>query len=188
MPDILDHSQTAITPLQIFADSQGRQMPELTWLTATDLPPAAFSLLVHDGPMTPTLAKHHKCKIKLQIVAQTMHDDYLERLVRLRAGSNTARVVEAAAVVIHFQALPVDARAAVLAGMEPLGSILISRAISHLHQPRGFFAGKCDAWMADLLDGKTGEPFYGRCNRISTQQGLPVAEIVECIPGWGDVS
>jgi len=171
-----------IRPLRLWAKRLSQPLPEIVFCPGNELPEAIRHLLDHRRPMTSTLAKHHGARIALDVVTQTIEDHLVDRVVRLRTKSSEKTVVEAAALQIHVDALPVDARSAVFSGAEPLGTVLKSRAIAHQHRPQGFFTGRTNAWLADLLQLPAGSPIAGRCNVILSSQNELIAEIVECIP------
>lgn len=171
-----------IRPLRLWAKRLSQPFPEIVFCEGNELPEPVRPLLDHRRPMTSTLAKYHAARISLDVVSQTIEDHLVDRVVRLRTRNSAKTVVEAAALQIHVDALPVDARSAVFTGAEPLGAVLKSRAIAHQHRPQGFFTGRTNAWLSDLLQLPLGSPVAGRCNVILSSQGQLIAEIVECIP------
>lgn len=183
MTELVANTESALAPLRFWSKRLHHPMPALQWCEPDSLSPACREILGHAGPMMPRLATHHKTRIRMEVSAQHITDRHLERLVRLHAGGLTGKVVAAAAVFIHLQTLPVDARSAVLAGIEPLGSVLKSKAIAHLHELRGGFTGASDSWTSALLDIPPNTALNGRCSIISAgPAGETIAEIVELLP------
>ncbi len=174
-----------LRPLRLWASRLKRTLPAVMLEPGSGLPAPFRALLDHQQAMTGTLARAYQARIRLEVMSQWDKGPMVDRLVRLRAANGENPVVETAALHIHLDALPADARSAVLSGAEPLGSVLHSHAIAHRHDPRGFFFLTTNPWLAELLERPAGEWVAGRCNAIHTMHGALIAEIVECIPNPG---
>ncbi len=122
-----------------------------------DLPEPYRSLLMHDSNMTPALAAFHGGEVKLRVLRARVEEDgsVLARCVALVVG---ARVVELGCVRVHLDTLPSAVRADVLAGLRPLGRILLDAAVPQECRPRSFFRLAPDdtlrALLGPALDGR----------------------------------
>lgn len=168
-------------PLDQFYRRRQLQLPALDVLRGEDVPEPYRSLLVHDHDMTPTLSRYHGDTIGLRVLERYQEGDAYSRQVVL-FGQKSQRPVEFGAIVIHLQYFPADARADILAGKVPLGTILAQHRVAHHGRPRAYFCVTSD----DLINTALGltEPrfLFGRRNVHLDPQEDVLADIVEILP------
>jgi hypothetical protein len=70
----------------------------------------------------------------------------------------------------------------VLAGQRPLGGVLIENSVPHRSQPRAYFSVVGDDLINRALGVSKPCVLYGRCNTLITNDGIPIAEVVEILP------
>jgi hypothetical protein len=170
-----------VMPLHFFYEQDGRPMPAIEFVQPPAMPANERELLVHDRDMTSTLSAYHQSPIDLQVVRREGTPDYLLRLVVL-----TRRVlpvpVEFGAIGIRLEALEPALRAEIEAGRKPLGGLLAEFNVPYISQPRAYFRMPADSFIADLLAEPVGSQLWGRCNALSTPDGVVFADIVEILP------
>jgi hypothetical protein len=170
-----------LMPLHFFYERGGRAMPAIRLVPPGELPPNERELLVHDHDMTSTLTEYHRSPIDLQVVEIEATDDYLMRLVVLRRRGLPVPV-EFGAIGIRLEAFAPALRAQVREGLRPLGGLLEAHQFPFVSAPTGFLRVEADAFIADLLDEPVGAVLWGRCNSLSTPDGVIFADIVEILP------
>ena len=143
------------------------------------MPEPYRGLLVGDHDMTPALAAFHREMIHLRVIERETEGDAYTRLVVLTAG---ARPVEFGAIVIDLTPFPPAARAAVLEGIEPLGTILATHRIEHLSRPRAFIRVTSNPFINEHLGLTGAHELYGRRNVLTTADHQVFADIVEILP------
>lgn len=143
------------------------------------MPEPYRGLLVGDHDMTPALAAFHRTPIHLRVIERETEGDAYTRLVVLTAAG---RPVEFGGIVIDLTPFPAEARAAVLEGVEPLGTILATHRMDHLSRPRAFIRVASNPFINEHL-GLTGpHDLYGRRNVLTTPNHAVFADIVEILP------
>ena len=169
-----------LAPL-IFFYGLGSARPQVTFIEPHEMPDEERWLLVHASDMTPRLHNFHGCEIGLDVHAKGRIGDYYVRASVLNR-TKDAKAVEFGAIGIHLDVLEEDARALVLEGRTPFGSILGRLAVPHSSHPRGYFRINIDARLAELLNATEGETLYGRCNELRHGSGRTLADVVEVLP------
>ncbi|MEM1204032.1 MAG: hypothetical protein AAGN66_12460 [Acidobacteriota bacterium] len=152
------------------------------------MPEPYRSLLVHESDMTSTLEAFWGEPIDLRPLARRKHGESLLREVLL-VGRRSGRVLEYGAIRIALDAFGPGARAAILEGHQPLGSILSRFEVPYTSRPRLFFGLCAEPRIASHLgaDGThaTGGPadttLFGRCNVLASPAGV-LADVVEILP------
>ncbi len=170
-----------VMPLHFFYEQDGRPMPAIQFVEPEAMPANERALLVHDHDMTSTLAAYHRSPIDLQVIRREMSADYMLRLVVLTRRELPVPV-EFGAIGIRLEPFPPSLRAEIEAGLKPLGGLLSEYQFDYLSQPRAFFRLPADAFIADLLSEPEGTTLWGRCNALSTPDGVVFADIVEILP------
>lgn len=173
---------TDLYPLDVFYAEAGRALPEVTQISASDIPEPYRRLLVHSSDMTRTLEQFHGARIHVHVLERRLDgEDYRRQVVLTLNGSR--RPVEFGAIVIHCDHLPQAARAAVLEGHRPLGTILADNAVEHTSRPQAFFSLAPDAVIREALgvSPDTGV-LYGRRNVLVVPDGRSLAHVLEILP------
>jgi hypothetical protein len=170
-----------LMPLHFFYERRGMRMPAIQLIQPHEIPANERELLVHDHDMTSTLTEYHRSPIDLQVVEKEATDDYLMRLVVLRRRGLPVPV-EFGAIGIRLEAFGPALRARVCEGLRPLGGLLEEHDFPFVSAPTGFLRVTGDRFIGDLLDEAEGTILWGRCNSLSTPDGLVFADIVEILP------
>jgi chorismate-pyruvate lyase len=129
--------------------------------------------------MTPTLESYWNSEVRLDVLARSEIDGDLRRHVILR--TETGRPVAFGAIRIPLAPFPEAARADILSGRAPLGTLLRDYAIEHESAPAGFFRMAPNAMTRQAFGWRETVAHYGRHNRLSSDAGL-LAEVVEILP------
>jgi hypothetical protein len=131
--------------------------------------------------MTSTLTGHHREKIVLRVLQQTVAENTLSRHIILES-ADTRQPVEYGASRIALGVLNDSVRNKIVEGREPLGGILNDHDVAYDSCPGAFFKVRSN----DLMNGLFGldEPrwLYGRCNCLTDRGGRTIAEVVEILP------
>jgi chorismate-pyruvate lyase len=159
----------------------GRSPLEAELLDPEAIPDPQCDLLVHRSDMTARLIDHHGQDIELWILEKIVVGDDLYRHLVLESVP-TRRPLEYGAIRIHLDVLSPRARDRVLEGRIPLGTILKEDAIQYEHRPVAFFRVFSNDLMQRAFRMKEPRWLYGRCNRLVTRAGDPIAEVVEILP------
>jgi len=154
-------------------------------LSPTEIPEPYRNLLVHDRDMTSTLEGFHGEAMALRQLVRELRGPVLYRRVVL-VGAESGKAAEFGAIAIWVDRFAAGARAEILAGRRPLGSILARHGVDYLSRPRAFFQLRPNAEIGALLglDGDLSPrpPLYGRQNDLVTPGGEALAEVVEILP------
>jgi chorismate-pyruvate lyase len=169
-------------PLHFFYAREERPIPAPIFLAPESMPEAEQALLWHDRDMTSTLTAYHDSPLGLHVIEKEASDGAVIRLVVLQRLNPPQRPVEFGAIMIYLEAFPEESRAKIIAGTMPLGAILEADRVPFVSEPKGFFWMEADDFIADLLAEEEGVRLYGRCNALSTPDGVTLADIVEVLP------
>jgi hypothetical protein len=150
-----------------------------------ELPKPHYRLLVHDKDMTSTLTDHHREKIVLRVLQQTVAGDRLSRHIVLEI-EDTREPVEYGASRIELSVLDDRVRSKVIEGSEPLGGILNDHGVAYNSCPGAFFKVRSNDLMNGLFALVEPHWLYGRCNCLTDRGGRTIAEVVEILPPHND--
>ncbi len=167
-------------PLDWFYERVGRALPRVREVPGAEVPEPFHKLLVGNHDMTPTLEAFHGERIYIRVLEREIFGDTLIRLVVLNL-ENRHRPVEIGAIVIHLNHFPAEARALVLEGRIPVGTILADFAIVHESRPQAFISVESDAMIAESLAFEGDHTLFGRRNFLLTSQGEVLADIIEIL-------
>jgi len=173
-------STDILAPLRFFYGLSSHDL-RVTFVQPEEMPQTDRWLLVHESDMTPRLAQHHACDIKLEVHAKSRIGNYLVRASVLKRTTDSAPV-EFGAIGIHLDDFNEAAQALILGGQVPLGGILQRCAVPHSSHPSGYFRIEIDHRLATLLGASEGQTLYGRCNELRHASGATLAEVVEVLP------
>lgn len=177
----LSEALSWLLPFHYFYEKAGLDLPDFRFLSGDEVPYPYRSLLVHTNDMTPTLAAFHHSRLYLEVHAHEANEDFVMRLVSLRAVATDASV-EYGAIAIQLGGLPPELAAEVVAGRKPLGALLGEYGVEHIGSPLAYFAVPADERIAQALGQQPGEILYGRCNQLLDREGMVFADIVEILP------
>jgi chorismate-pyruvate lyase len=167
-------------PLDTFFAAAQKPVPRIDQISGETMPQPYRTLLVHHGDMTPALEKYYRQTIHLRLLQSRREGQfYLREVVLLLDGTNQA--VEYGAIAINLDCFTPAAQADVLAGQRPLGTILREQKIAHSSHPRAYLKVAPDATIAADLQLPAPAELFGRRNRLLTDKGDSLAEIVEIL-------
>ena len=150
-------------------------------LPAAAVPEPAHRLLDHRGHMTVTMERFHGGPVGLRVVAErrpaAAGDRYAREILLVRGDG---AVVQHGIVRIDLAALPPPAAAAVLAGREPLGRILIDAGILCAVQDVRLLEVAVGPHLAALLGCRPDAVSHGRVAAIHVD-GAAVVELLEIV-------
>jgi chorismate-pyruvate lyase len=177
----MDRMLSLLHPLDRFYARAGRAVPDVRPLPGEAIPEPYRHLLVHTRSMTQTLEAFHEERTHLQVLAHRQEGEALWRQVVLRL-HGSGQPVEFAAIVIHLQHFPADAREEILAGRRPLGSILNGHHIECRHSPALYLCLRSDRVINEALHLPGPQPVYGRRNVLRDEAGTQLAQTLEIVP------
>lgn len=170
-------------PLDVFY-AAGKALPQYVLIDGPLVPEPYRSLLVHTGDMTPALEGFHKKTIHLQVLQSRQEDDdYVREVVLLLDVSN--KPVEFGAIKINLALFNAGARADILTGRRPLGSIMRDQKVQHTSRPSAYICVQPDDIVISALQLSKADQsakLYGRHNTLLTPSGEALADIVEILP------
>jgi chorismate-pyruvate lyase len=169
-------------PLDEFYSSDGRSLPLIEAIDGAEMPEPYRQLLVHQGDMTPTLEQFHGGRISLKLFDKRLGaDGWFSRRVALIL-DHTGSPVEFGAIRINLNLFSPDARAHILEGRRPLGTILNEDGIRHSSRPIAFLRVRSDDLINETLSLTKVHTLYGRRNVLYNEMNEPLAEVVEVLP------
>ncbi len=168
-------------PLDEFYAQAGRALPAIRTIPGEKMPEPYRSLLVHNDDMTPTLAKHHKRSIHIEVLRREQRGDAYFREVLLLL-DDTGEPVEFGAIKINLMLFSPHARRLILEERLPLGKILETSEVAHSSRPKAFLQIEADDFIRQSLRVTGRHTLYGRRNTLADPKQRPLAEIVEILP------
>ena len=168
-------------PLDTFYERDGLPLPSVQEVPGEDVPQPYHRLLCAAHDMTPTLESFHGEPIDLSVLERRVDTHTMARLVVLTL-RESRKPVEFGAIIINLNCFPPEARALVLEGQVPLGTILGRHCIAHLSCPQAYLRVASDERMNEALRLTESSPLYGRRNYLVTPEGLILADIIELLP------
>ncbi len=172
--------KSPFAPLEKFYQRAGISLPEIEVISGEMMPQPHHSLLVHERDMTTTLERFHGARCHVRALQYSEEEDYARLVVLELDGSR--QPIEFGAIIIHLAAFSPHAQELILARDHPLGTILHEEHIGFISCPQAFFRVVSDELISEALKEKADTVLYGRCNRLSSKDGMPLAEIVEILP------
>ena len=169
-------------PLDFLHARASLPLPEIARVEGVAVPEPYRHLLVHAHDMTPTLSAFHAGPIALRVLGRLHDGDTLFREVVLLQ-EKTGAAVEFGAICIHLNCFDAPARAAVLAGHLPLGTILADYGVAHVSCPQAFLKVVSSPQVEAALELAPGPwTLYGRRNILAAPDGRVIADILEILP------
>lgn len=168
-------------PLDEFYVKSKVPLPPVEAIAESDVPEPYKQLLVHKNDMTPTLEQFHSGRIHIRVLDKRNDgDEYAREVVLLLNGSE--QPVEFGAIVIHLQHFSQAARAQILDGKQPLGTILAINKMEHRSKPLAFIRVTSDAVIKTALKLEGQHELYGRRNVLFDARGNTLADVLEILP------
>ncbi len=150
-------------------------------LPGAQLPALPRRLLDHARDMTSTLAEFHGSALRVDVLqARRVGEIYL-REVFLRA-TDTGRTVEYGVLAVALEQFTPEQRAAIEAGVAPLGALLHGFQIPFISSPISFFAATAANLAATPFGAQVVGECYGRLNCLAKPSREPLAWIMEILP------
>ena len=178
----MSHLSSDLALLKAYYEDAGFTIPKLTPIEFADIPAEYRVLLVHESKMTPTLEAFYQDDTYLETLASKQHHDYLSRQILLKL-KTTHHIVEYGMITIVLKHLPAGIRQQVLETNIPFGRILMDHGMTTFCRPHCYYSLPADKELAEILGLQEGTTLYGRSNHIIDEQGQPLAEVVELLPG-----
>jgi chorismate-pyruvate lyase len=163
--------------------------PRYEIIPVDQMPAQAARLLNHRGHMTVTLEQQLDCPLALEVLEQRHEEPHYSRRIRL-TGVDSGELALFGVMRFDFRACSKATRKEILAGVTPLGRILIaSGALRTVHLHRLIklpevastlerFGGGCRVHPAPA--GGADEALWGRLASIHCD-GLPAVDLVEIL-------
>jgi|ERR1700761_689737 len=139
------------------------------------------TLLVHSRNMTPTLEQFVGCRIKLAVLRSEHRRDVLLRQVLLLMENFRRTPLVLGNIKINLNNLPESARALVLDGVIPFGTILREEQIEHQNEPAGFFGVRLSEPLSNYFGAHSAQVTYGRYRNISAGNKATLAQVMEIL-------
>ncbi len=155
-------------------------LPDLTYVTADEVPEPYHHLLVHQGDMTRRLERYYESPVHLRTLKVLHEPGSLFRQVLLQTEDMT--VVEFGAIQIHLDKFNGSALQAVLGCYQPLGGILNTYKMTYRSRLAGFITIRAEESLAGILDIQEGDRLYGRINSLVDARDETIADVVEILP------
>ncbi len=167
-------------PLEKFFQRAGRTLPEIEIIRGEAMPEPYKSLLVHERDMTSTLERFHGARCHVRAMEYVEDEEYSRLVVLELDGSR--KPIEFGAITIHLPTFSLHARELIRARERPLGTILHEEHIGFISCPQAFFRVAADELICAALHEEENASLWGRCNRLTSKDGMAIAEIVEILP------
>jgi chorismate-pyruvate lyase len=168
-------------PLKLCYDAQGLTLPNCEEIDFQAIPQPCQDLLVHQTDMTGTLERYYNDAVVLRVLEQISSEHTVTRQVILALDSRSLPV-EFGAIRINLSHFEEEARALIIAGDIPLGTILKEHKVAYSNNPQGYFRVFSDSVIQKALQMSSASWLYGRHNRQLDANGEIMAEIVEILP------
>ena len=178
--DPIRDASTVLFPLNRFYETERWSLPRTILLRGDALPEPYRAILDHDRDMTPTLEAFFRDTIAIDIIHRGQQGDAYTREVVLYTGQ-ARKPVAYGSINIHLDNMDGAARADVVAGCMPFGSILHKHGIPHVSAPSGFFEIESDAQTQKHFGLREPTRLYGRRNRLSLADDRVLAEVLEIL-------
>jgi len=157
-------------------------LPEtIKWIDGPAMPQPYRGLLVHERDMTSTLEAYYDSKVSLEVVNVTHEKGEYVREVLLNS-QVLDKAVEYGAIEVVLDHFPAVEKEAIIAGREPLGSILNNMDHPYFSRPRGFFSIVAPKICQERFGCGENDLLYGRYNKLSNGKNETLASIIEIMP------
>ena len=173
-------SDDLLWPLNMFYE-RDRLLPDVTPLTAQQVPAPYRDLLVHDNDMTPTLEHYYEDTVHVERLNVLNDEKVSTREVILRLDGNERAVVYGASRVF-LDELHARARELLDEGRLPAGTILRICEVAHHGRPSGFFRVKPLPLFEKVFAQPCDASLFGRRNTLLAPSGNPIVEVTEILP------
>jgi chorismate-pyruvate lyase len=168
-------------PLTRFYEQENLAPLSFVEMEGEDLPQPQRHLLVHNRDMTTRLERYHRSPISLRALYISRDTNNYFREVLL-INENSGKPVEYGAIEIYLDVFPLEMKEKILKGEQPLGGILVEQQFPFVSSPKSYFKVKADKHIKKQLELQKSVNLYGRANLLCTEDGRPLANIVEILP------
>jgi chorismate-pyruvate lyase len=154
-------------------------LPAFDYIPPEAVPEPYHSLLVHQHHMTVTVEVHHGDLVDVRILATRRHDPMYARKILL-ALQQTGKIVQFGIIRINLDLCSPAVREEIVAGLKPLGRILIEHDVLRRIELTSFLrieAGPLQMAWFDLAGSAT---LYGRLGYIYCDE-QPAIELLEIV-------
>ncbi len=182
--DLPQQSKSPLWPLNAFYASNGRKIPDITSLTAEDIPQPYHKLLVHERNMTSTLEAFHAGPVYIDPLNMVQDELETSREVILRRQSDDHAVEYGASWVFHRH-LPEEASKLIREAKLPLGTVLKLCACPHSVETLRYFKMRPAAFFSDIFGVSVSSDLFGRRHRLVAPDGHAIAAVFEILPPLG---
>ena len=158
---------------------QSDQMPEVEYVPDDEVPPPYHDLLVHDQHMTVTVEAYHGSLVDVRVLEQRDDGDLYARKILLTL-QNSGKVVQFGIVRVHLNFCSAEVRDAIVAGMTPLGRILIEHDVMRRIEPTAYLRVIPGPAMMNWFGHERSRPTYGRLAIIHCDE-QPAIELLEIV-------
>jgi chorismate-pyruvate lyase len=158
----------------------GDRVPLIHSLSADKIPQPYQSLLDGGRPLTSSLERFHRCTASLQLLDRSRHGNIYRRQVLLL--DPYERPLSFGSICIYLDSLSSDVQAHILAGDQPVGTLLADSKVAYCNQPSALFVMIGDVAISRWLRAEPHDELYGRCNTLVARGGRPIADVVEVLP------
>ena len=176
-----DLKASPYAPLVRFYEQEKLEPLQIVEMEGENLPQPQRHLLVHTRDMTTRLERYHRAPISLKALYISRDPDNYFREVLL-INEKSGKPVEYGAIEIYLDVFPPDMREKILDGDQPLGGILVETEFPFVSSPQSYFKVKADQHIQKQLELSGPVTLYGRANLLCTEDGRPLANIVEILP------
>ncbi len=154
-------------------------VPEYEVVPADEVPPPYQGLLVHEHHMTVTVEDYHRDRVDVRILARHQDADSYARKILLTL-RRTGQVVQFGIMRLKLAHCAEQVRREVLAGLEPLGRVLITHDVLRRIETTAFLRILPGPVMSGWFGLSRPQPTYGRLALIHCN-GQPAVELLEIV-------
>jgi len=164
---------------ELFAGAVQADPPPVATVPSDALPQSYQRLLVHENHMTLALEEFFGKPVRLHVIARRQRDKEYARMILLSL-DGTNQFVEFGIVRLRLDVLNDEVRSEILAGVTPLGRILVEHDVLRRIQPTHYLEITPHEQLRGWLGITSTEPIYGRLATIYCD-GLPAIDLLEVV-------
>jgi hypothetical protein len=151
----------------------------LAVVSASQVPPPYYGLLVHEHHMTVTVEAHHRRLVDVKVLDKYQAGDIYARKILL-ALQGTGRVVQFGLMRIHLNYCSPIVRQGILSEKTPLGRVLIENNVLRRIEPTAYLQILPGPAMMRWFDLDTPRETYGRLAIIHCDH-KPAVDLLEIV-------
>lgn len=154
-------------------------VPAFTYVASPDVPEPYRGLLVHQHHMTVTVEDFHGSLVDVRILESVQKEHYYARKILL-ALQSTGRIVQFGIVRVYYDYLSEPVRQEIMAGLTPLGRVLIQHDVLRRIEPTAFVRVEPPPEMLGYFGLTQPATMYGRLAYIHCDN-QPAVELLEIV-------